>query len=180
MLHDSSLLYDPLTGLVGPTLLQDRLYMATARARRHSCSTALILMSVDGYAGLVEERGSETGDTLIRDVAQRISSSLRATDTVSRIEGCTFGVILEDVLITENTLVVVDKIIKLFDEPFLIAAKNRMHTASIGLATFPSNGDDNETLVSRAYACLREAAGRSGNSFEVAPFGEKKNARRAV
>jgi diguanylate cyclase (GGDEF)-like protein len=180
MTPDSSSLYDPLTGLVGPTLLQDRLHMAMARARRHSCSTALLLISVDDFLDVLETDGKEAGDDLVRDAGHRIDSSLRSTDTVARIEGSVFAVILEDVLIVDNTLVVVEKIIKLFEEPFTVSGKNRTFSVSLGVAAFPHNGDTHEDVFNRAYACLREAFARPGNSYEVAPFDEKKAARRAV
>jgi diguanylate cyclase (GGDEF)-like protein len=165
---DPSLLYDPLTGLVGPNLFQDRLHMAMARARRHSCSTALMILSIDDFRRLTDN-GEDT-DAILREAGRRIRRSLRTTDTVGRVEGEEFGVILEDLLITDNIQVVVDKLVKLFDDPVNTERGPRTMTVSLGVATFPFCGDDNETMISRAYSSLRKARERRGSAYEIAPY----------
>ncbi len=166
---DPSLLYDPLTGLVGPNLFQDRLHMAMARARRHSCSTSLMILSIDDFERFASGDGEDAWD-ILREAARRMRKSLRTSDTVGRVDGEEFGVILEDLLVTDNIQVVVEKLLKLFDDPVNTERGPRAVTVSLGVATFPFCGDNNETMISRAYSSLRKARERRGNTFEIAPY----------
>lgn len=169
MISEVSALYDPLTGLAGRALFHDRLDLAMARARRNTCSAALMLLDIDGFAAVNERHGHDAGDQLLRTVASRLSVSLRATDTVGRLEVDRFGILLEDMLVVDNVTIVASKVLNQFADPFPIGGESLRVSASLGVATYPQCASKADALFGRAGVALRRAKARPGNAYEIHP-----------
>lgn len=160
-------LYDSLTGLVGRPLFHDRLAMAMARARRNTCSAILMLLDIDRFDVVTKRFGGDGGDQLLRVVASRLSATLRATDTIGRLGAEHFAILLEDVLVLDNTAAVANRVIGQFDDPFPIAGEALPVTASLGIASFPRCGTEADVLFNRAGRALGKAKARPGSAYEI-------------
>jgi diguanylate cyclase (GGDEF)-like protein len=149
--------YDSLTGLPNRNLFRDRLQQALSRARRHSSGMALYFLDLDGFKAVNDSAGHEAGDKLLKQVAERLLRTVREQDTVARLSGDEFVVLLEDTDTREDARRVMHQLHESFVEPFTIDDFQFMVTASIGLALYPVDGVDPEQLLRRAdhrmYAC---------------------------
>lgn len=155
--------FDPLTNLPNRTLLFDRLRNALAIGRRHKSGVALLFIDLDRFKGVNDAYGHREGDALLADAAQRIVSCLRETDTVARIGGDEFVVVLTFVTGEVEATEVGRKIIAALGQTFHIGRNVHHIGASVGLAMFPDDGDDEETLLRHADASMYGAkvAGRN-------------------
>jgi len=157
--------YDYLTGLPNRKLYYDRLHMAIKRARRDKKMTAVIILDLDRFKEVNDHWGHATGDALLRAVAQRLQAMVRDTDTVARHGGDEFTVILPSINRKEDALLIVRKIIKSFQEPFGLDACNLAVTSSLGMAIYPTHGDDIDTLMKKADIAMYRAKARGCNRF---------------
>ena len=167
-------LYDTLTGLTSTALFKDRLEMALARARRNSCSAVLILidkLSDSGY-------GRDAINGALVDIAGRLKTSLRATDTIGRVSPEHMGVILEDMLVPGNVVTVAEKVMAQLQSPVSLDGRPTELKVSIGVALFPQCATTIETLYQRANTALGWALKRRGNAYEIFE-GNEATARRA-
>ena len=140
---------DPLTGLPNRRLLLDRLEVAIGRAHRHAHRLALLFVDLDDFKQVNDSRGHAAGDALLREVAERLQAAVRACDTVSRIGGDEFVVLVEDLAEDTHAEEIARTLRQRLAEPLpgLHAAGCR---ASIGIALFPRDGQDLDSLLSRA------------------------------
>jgi len=139
--------FDSLTGLPNRNLCRDRLQQALARARRRGTAVALFFLDLDGFKAVNDNAGHEAGDKLLTLVAERLSRSVREQDTVARLAGDEFVVLLEDVNSRADAERVQLQLRDAFIEPFTIDAFQFMITASIGLAMYPDDGEDAASLL---------------------------------
>src|ERR1035437_550164 len=155
--------YDYLTALPNRTLYYDRLNMAIKRARRDKKMIAVIILDLDRFKEVNDQWGHATGDALLRAVAQRLQAIVRNADTDARYGGDEFTVILPSINRKEDALLIVRKIIKSFQEPFGLDACNLAITSSLGMAIYPTHGDDIDTLMKKADTamCRAKACGRN-------------------
>ncbi|OHX14623.1 diguanylate cyclase [Chromobacterium sphagni] len=128
--------HDSLTGLPNRSLLSDRLHMALAQAQRKRCGVALLFMDLDGFKLINDNLGHRAGDKVLWQVAQRLSNVVRQTDTLARIGGDEFVLLLSDLddNAEEIANTVAQKCIAVFDAPFLIAGNACTLGISIGIA----------------------------------------------
>lgn len=171
--------YDTLTGLANRQLLLNRLQTAIAHARRADERFAVLYLDLDHFKDLNDTRGHRFGDQVLVGVAQRLSGHLRATDTVARLGGDEFVIILDqvgsDVAIVETA----DKLIGLMRQPMEVGGERLYVGASIGIARYPEDGDDPDSLLMRADAALYRAKqnGRCGYEFHSERMHERQRKR---
>jgi diguanylate cyclase (GGDEF)-like protein/PAS domain S-box-containing protein len=157
--------HDQLTGLPNRLLFHDRLNMAMARAQRSRTSIAIMMFDLDKFKSINDNMGHEAGDTLLKGVAQRLGGTLRKSDTVARMGGDEFLLILPDITGMETVHIVAERIMNLFREPFIINNLDVSTTASIGVALYPEDGKEVEALVRNADMAMYHAKAEGGNKY---------------
>ncbi|MDJ0954579.1 MAG: EAL domain-containing protein [Acidimicrobiia bacterium] len=158
--------YDPLTGLINRFLFSDRLESAIARARRDESLVALMFLDLDDFKAVNDHYGHATGDALLKQVAKRIVSSVRETDSVGRLGGDEFTVILESGSRLEDAGQVATKILDAVAEPYLVGNRELRVTASIGIAIYPLDGDNSQALLRDADIAMYSAKAAGANTYQ--------------
>ena len=157
-------LHDELTGLPNRRLFQDRLTRALDRSRRTGASTALMVIDMNHFKQVNDTLGHHAGDLLLQHVAQIFEGRIRKTDTVARTGGDEFSIILEEPITREEAQRVSHELLELLHEPFLLLNEAIASDASIGLALFPQDAPDQESLCIaadlRMYAVKRHSRKR--------------------
>lgn len=157
---------DTLTGVVNRQVFFDRFHQSILRADRHEEVIGLVLLNVDDFSGVNDRFGYQEGDQLIKRVASRLRQGLRKSDSLARIGGDEFAVILESLDSTIDANHVAVKLLELFEEPFDLAHHQLMVTLSAGVAVFPDAGPDSESIVKNANRAMQDAKRQQGNSVE--------------
>ena len=158
-------LHDALTGLPTRRLFQDRLQQAMASARRRKTQTALLYVDLDRFKLVNDARGHDAGDAVLRVAAERLTGSLRASDTVARLGGDEFAAILPDVEDREHAAGVAAKIIRNLIRVVVTAHGEFFIGASVGISFFPEDGGEEEELIRAADKAMYVAKGRGGNTY---------------
>lgn len=158
--------YDSLTGLPNRALFYDRLGQAIALARRDEYSVALLYLDLDGFKAVNDTLGHDAGDELLKAVAERIKSRVRESDTIARVGGDEFIAILPKIANHRDCAVVANKILEVLAAPYHLGADRREAAmgASIGIAAFPANAEDIESLIKAADSAMYFAK-QAGNRF---------------
>ena len=147
--------YDPLTALPNRALFFDRLEGAVARARREERRFALLFIDLDGFKAVNDGFGHDAGDYLLFEIARRLRLAIRDSDTAGRMGGDEFTVLLENISRPEDAAAIADKIRASLIEPALIPAGAKVSVgASVGIAVFPDDGDDGETVLKAADSAM--------------------------
>ncbi len=156
-------LYDALTGLPNRKLLDERLGVELTKARRDRSHVALLFIDLDKFKPVNDNFGHAYGDLLLKEVARRLQSCMRESDTASRLGGDEFVALLSGIEDDEATLRVADKILLRLTEPYEIAGHTFHISASIGAAVYPRDGIDSKSLVRSADVAMYVAknAGRA-------------------
>lgn len=141
---------DPLTGLANRLLLEERVAHGIIRSLRHNAKLALILIDIDEFKSINEKFGREFGDELLATIARRLKGIARAEDTVARLGGDDFVLLLEDVFDTDDINRTTAAINAELGKPFKIREQKLGISASIGHAFFPENGKDADNLIKSA------------------------------
>lgn len=155
--------HDPLTGLANRALFDDRLRQALLSATRDETSLALMFIDLDEFKPVNDRFGHGVGDLLLQEAARRMLICLRESDTVSRIGGDEFMVLLCHVENEESALLVAEKIRISLAEPFRVAEYSLSISCSIGLALYPHHGQNNLTLSKNADQAMYEAKNSGRN-----------------
>jgi diguanylate cyclase (GGDEF)-like protein len=155
--------HDPLTGLPNRALFRDRLNTALARARRHREVVTVMFLDLDRFKLVNDTLGHAVGDSLLQSVASQLKQLLRDEDTIARIGGDEFTILLPG-LDMEFVLPVVDRILECVKAPRSLGGREMRVTTSIGICQFPEDGDDAETLMRNADIAMYRAKeqGRDG------------------
>jgi diguanylate cyclase (GGDEF)-like protein/PAS domain S-box-containing protein len=159
-------LHDGLTGLPNRTLLRDRLQQAILGARRDNASLALLIMDLDRFKDVNDTLGHHAGDELLQQVAARLRSALRASDTVARMGGDEFGIILPTAGDASAASRVAEQLVHALEQPFMLAGQSISIGASIGIALSSEHGTDAKTLLRHADAAMYVAK-RGGHGHAV-------------
>ncbi|HBA89357.1 MAG TPA: hypothetical protein DCZ75_15630 [Geobacter sp.] len=157
--------YDTTTHLPNRTLLMDRLHQALALARRERRTLALLFLDLDNFKDLNNTRGHEVGDKFLQEVARRLSGAVCGSDTLARLGGDEFVVVVNSE--EKAAAAVAERLQALFGEPFLIDGEEIYGSTSIGIALYPGDGCDVETLFRCADAAMYQAKshGKGGYQF---------------
>ncbi|MEX0729606.1 MAG: diguanylate cyclase [Aquisalimonadaceae bacterium] len=162
-------LHDPLTDLPNRMLVYDRLENALARARRNGVRAALLFIDLDEFKQVNDAYGHLIGDVLLREVAQRLRECVREADTVGRVGGDEFMVVIEDLGAAEHALSVAEKLRAALERTFDVADHRLDVSSSIGIALYPEHGDDVEKLTRCADKAMYDAKALGGNRIGMAP-----------
>jgi len=158
--------HDYLTKLPNRSLLFDRLEHSIARMKRSRTRGALMFIDVDHFKEVNDTYGHRSGDILLQQIAERLNHLVRESDTVGRLGGDEFLLIIEKMEHIDELLVIIDKIQKLFMTPFTLLDTEVDITVSIGIALFPDNGEDSQTLIHAADQAMYSVKRRGRNGFE--------------
>jgi diguanylate cyclase (GGDEF)-like protein/PAS domain S-box-containing protein len=158
--------HDELTGLPNRALFLDRLDVALAKARRNHTSEAVMFLDLDNMKSINDTFGHATGDRVLRAVAERLTRSIRQGDTVARVGGDEFLILLSNVDAVDAEEVA-RHILTRISESLSIARDELYLTTSIGLALYPADGEDGESLIRNADGAMYRAKETGGNSIEL-------------
>jgi diguanylate cyclase (GGDEF)-like protein len=159
--------HDALTDLPNRILLNDRLHVALKRAERSNGCLGLLMVDVDRFKEINDEFGHLVGDRLLCELAQRMCSSVRMTDTVARIGGDEFIVLLPDLRMPIEAETIAAKILAAVSQPFIFGDVRVMVTVSMGVATYPDGGADIESIMQSADAAMYSAKAMGRNGFST-------------
>ena len=146
-----------MTGLPNRSLVNDRITQAIAFAARYNKQLAVMFVDLDLFKRINDSLGHAVGDKLLQQVAMRIVACVRRSDTVARIGGDEFVVVLSQVGHTEDAVFIARKILTSLATPYLIDQKQLQINASVGVSAYPDDGTDYETPVHRADTAMYEA-----------------------
>ena len=167
--------YDPLTGLPNRFLFRDRLTHAMHAADRQHNRVALLFVDLDNFKNINDSLGHAAGDELLEQVAGRLGAVVRSTDTVSRLGGDEFTVILENIAHDEEAVRVAAHVLEQSVRPYVLGAREVYVTSSVGIAMYPQDGDSVDLLLMNSDAAMYRAKENGRNAFEF--FTKEINAR---
>lgn len=159
--------HDSLTDLPNRTLFEDRLSLALKYASRNQLRLGVLFIDLDGFKAINDSYGHDVGDLLLKAVSERITSLLRLSDTLSRVGGDEFVVLLPEIDSIDDGLHVAEKLLTALALPIDIDDYKLQVSASIGLALYPEHGDDDQTLLKKADIAMYEAKKRGKNTVRV-------------
>ena len=157
--------HDPLTHLPNRLLFNDRLEHAIKRAQREGHQIALFFLDLDRFKLINDSLGHPTGDLLIQKVAKRIQCLVRKGDTVARLSGDEFMIILDKVDGIQAGKVFAHKLMSTFISPFVLNEREFRITVSMGISLYPQDGQDNDTLVKNADVAMYQAKEEGRNNY---------------
>jgi diguanylate cyclase (GGDEF)-like protein/PAS domain S-box-containing protein len=157
--------FDAATGLPNRNLVHERIQQAIAAARRRDSGVGVLLLDLDRFKLVNDTLGHQRGDALLAQVGLSLKDCVRREDTVGRMGGDEFAVVLGELPRPDDAALVARKILDSFGAPFDLEGQEAFITASIGVATFPQDGDDADTLLQRADAAMYRAKESSRNAY---------------
>jgi len=176
--------YDQVTGLPNRTLFREHLSMAMHHARRNGTKIAVLFLDLDNFKRINDSLGHVAGDQLLQEVSSRLQQSIRCTDlaatdastperndasknSLARLGGDEFTVMLVDIKHEKHINIVSERILESLNEPFMLAGNRVVVTSSIGIAIYPEDGDEIDTLLKHADAAMYQvkSSGRNGVFF---------------
>jgi diguanylate cyclase (GGDEF)-like protein len=159
-------LRDPLTGLPNRKLLYDRLEVAIAAARRNRRLLALMYLDLDGFKEVNDRLGHAAGDELLIGFSRRLGSALRDSDTVGRMGGDEFTILIPEVPSGKVADDLARKLLSELRKPISVAGEVVTVTASLGFTLFPAGGETPDELLRSADAAMYRAKGAGKDRFE--------------
>ena len=146
--------HDELTGLPNRALFRDRLNHALAQAVRHRRPLAVMFVDLDRFKAFNDMLGHDAGDHVLQAIAKRLQASVREADTVARLAGDEFILLLEGLGRDEDFAVAAERVAACFEQPLSVAGRDLVVSASIGVAIAPADGDSAETLLAAADTAM--------------------------
>jgi diguanylate cyclase (GGDEF)-like protein/PAS domain S-box-containing protein len=161
--------HDLLTGLPNRMLFKDRFSVAIAEGQRVHKKLAVIFLDLDRFKEVNDRLGHNAGDRLLYAVGNRLMELLRKTDTVARIGGDEFLLLLPNIERVEYVINISQTVLDVLREPFIVDGHEVSISASIGIAIYPDDGTDVDTLVSRADKAMYEVKQRENDTYAHLP-----------
>jgi diguanylate cyclase (GGDEF)-like protein/PAS domain S-box-containing protein len=162
--------HDGLTGLPNRRLFVDRLTQQIAHARRAGASVVVMFVDLDRFKRINDTLGHWAGDEVLREISRRLTGSLRQTDTIARVGGDEFTVLLAQSaeIPMDSVETLANKVMREFEAPIHLESGDIYVTASIGIATFPNDGDDADQLMKNSDRAMYRAKERGRNNYQLA------------
>jgi diguanylate cyclase (GGDEF)-like protein/PAS domain S-box-containing protein len=158
--------FDELTGLPNRTMFMHTLQRALSLAQRRNKSFALFFIDLDRFKNINDSLGHEAGDQLLQDVARRLRHHLRESDTVARLGGDEFVVLVEDCADARELDAIAQNILNAVGRPYMLSGQEYHVTGSIGISTYPTDGQDPAALLKNADIAMYLAKDRGKNNFQ--------------
>ncbi|MCJ7626644.1 MAG: sensor domain-containing diguanylate cyclase, partial [Anaerolineaceae bacterium] len=149
--------HDPLTDLPNRPLFYDRLEHALALAKRNNQGVSVLFVDLDGFKSINDEFGHDKGDLMLQEIAKRLQACVRESDTVARMGGDEFTIVLETLRDQDSLIGITKKILRVVSESFVHNGFEMRISASVGISRFPDDADSGETLVQAADAAMYRA-----------------------
>lgn len=173
-------LHDALTGLPNRTLFLDRVSVALEQARRGRARPAILYLDLDDFKEVNDRRGHAAGDAVLRTIAQRLRGIVRASDSIARWGGDEFVILLTDARSPEDAEGVARLVVATVGEPVPVEGVQVRVGTSVGVACWPEDGEDADSLLSRADAALYQAKAHAPNTVTLASGGTTEQPRSAA
>ncbi len=157
--------HDPLTNLPNRILFNDRLEHSIQFSRRTNKQMALLFIDLDGFKNINDTYGHAAGDCVLQEVARRLINSVREVDTVARLSGDEFTIILEGINEQQNVVNIVERILADISSPFVFGQHKGLISASIGISMFPDDGMDAATLLNQADNAMYQSKKSGGRRY---------------
>lgn len=158
---------DSLTKLPNRFLFADRVNQAISLSKRTGGFIAIVFIDLDGFKAVNDTIGHRGGDQLLKQVAKNLSEVIRKTDTVARFGGDEFLIMINNIRDYDEIPKIADKIMKVFSDAFTVDGQEFLVTASAGVAIYPSDGEDSETLVKNADTAMYKAKSQGKNQYAI-------------
>jgi diguanylate cyclase (GGDEF)-like protein/PAS domain S-box-containing protein len=158
--------HDYLTGLPNRVLLLDRFNIAAALAHRNKARLAVMSLDLDNFKSINDTLGHDAGDQVLKAVSKRFTGIIRASDTVARVGGDEFILVMLETKHMEDAATIAQKILDSFAEPLFIDGHQLHLSTSIGMAVYPEDAEDMETLIKKSDAAMYHCKGHGGNQFK--------------
>jgi diguanylate cyclase (GGDEF)-like protein len=162
--------HDSLTGLPNRVLLTDRFTMAAALAQRNKDRLAVMSLDLDKFKFINDTLGHDAGDQVLKTVSTRLTAVIRSSDTLARIGGDEFVLVMLETKRREDATDIAGRILDSFTEPLSIDGSEVRLSTSIGIAIYPDDATDLETLVKKSDAAMYYSKGHGRNQFKF--FGD--------
>ena len=158
--------HDSLTGLPNRSLFMDRLTLELSQAQRSRSLLAIMFLDIDRFKEINDSLGHTVGDALLCDVAERLKACVRESDTVARIGGDEFNILLTDIRHAEYAGTIAKKLLSTFTLPFVINGNRLSATSSIGISVYPEDGQNAEALLKSADIAMYHAKEKGKNNYQ--------------
>jgi len=159
--------HDALTGLANRRLFQEHLTLALALAARKRRPVAVLFLDLDHFKVVNDSLGHTLGDALLREIATRLRSSVREGDVVARVGGDEFTIVLQELEKKEDAAAMAQRVLRIVAEPIDVDGQRLYVTTSIGIAVYPDDGEDGETLLKNADNAMYRAKAVGRNTYEM-------------
>ena len=159
--------HDSLTGLANRRLFQEHLTLALALAQRKRRPVAVLVLDLDHFKVVNDSLGHTLGDTLLKEVANRLRLSVREGDVVARVGGDEFTIVLQELEKKEDAAAMAQRVLRIIAEPMEVEGQRLYITTSIGITVFPDDGEDAETLLKNADNAMYRAKAVGRNTYEM-------------
>ncbi len=159
-------LHDPLTGLPNRAMFLESLERAVHKARRRTSRFSVLFIDLDRFKEVNDTMGHQAGDALLKTVAERLASAVRQSDLVARLGGDEFVMLIEEHGGPEELMIVGQKVLTLLERPVAVDWREAGVSGSIGIASYPEDGEDSETLMQNADTAMYQAKERGRNNFQ--------------
>jgi diguanylate cyclase (GGDEF)-like protein/PAS domain S-box-containing protein len=167
--------HDALTGLPTLRLARDRGYIAIQRSLRNNSKTAFMFIDLDGFKAVNDNFGHDAGDILLKESAKRFQSCIRKADTVARIGGDEFLIIISEFNTKDDLIFIAEKILKEISTKFIILGNEMQVFASIGISVYPQDGTEPEELVKLADQSMYKIKHSSKNGYAFADINKTES-----
>ncbi len=158
--------YDSVTGLPNRNLLHDRISQAISYARRYDKITAILFIDLDDFKVVNDSLGHNVGDQLLRELGMRLTACVREMDSVARLGGDEFVILLTGMAHRDGVVFIAEKVLESLSRPFLLEGHEVFISSSIGIATFPKDGENEATLLKHADSAMYHAKKRGKGHYQ--------------